>query len=59
MVKTRIKLEHPERFSKPHIIPREKLEAAAAAACAKLKRFAETHDILKFPNTRSINYKYE
>ena len=59
MVKERIKLEHPERFSKPHVIPREKLEDAAKKACAKLKNFAMTHDILKFPNTRSIDYKYE
>ena len=59
MVKTRIKLQNPERFSKPHVIPREKLEEAAKKACAKLKNFAMTHDILKFPNTRSIDYKYE
>ena len=59
MVKNRVVLERPERFSKPHEIPREKLLAAAKAACAKLKHFAETHDILKFPDTRSKDFKYD
>ena len=59
MVKQQITLNNPEKFSKPHVIPREKLEEAAKRACAKLKNFAMTHDILKFPDTRSKNYKYD
>ena len=59
MVTEKIKLLEPERWNKPHVIAKEKLEAAAKAACAKLKKFAETHDILKFPDTRSKNFKYD
>ena len=58
MVKERIKLNNPERFSKPHIIPREKLEEAAKKACAKLKEFALTHSVYGFPGTCSSKYKY-
>ena len=59
MVKNRVVLEKPERWNKPHVIAKEKLLAAAKAACDKLKKFAETHDVLKFPDTRSKNYKYD
>lgn len=59
MVTQSIKLKSPERFALPHSISREKLEAAAMAACSKLKKFAQTHDILKFPDTRSKDFKYD
>ena len=58
MVTERIKLKKPERFSKPHTIPKEKLEAAANTACDKLMRFAKEHGALKFPDVCSIDYKY-
>ena len=57
MVKETIKLERPERFSKPHIIDRAKLEAAAKAACAKLKARVEKEGT-GFPSTCSTDYKY-
>ena len=59
MVKERVVLERPERFSKPHEIPREKLERAARAACDKMKAFAKSHDMLKFPATCSKDFKYD
>ena len=59
MVTERVKLQNPERFAKPHTIPREKLEAAVKKACDKLEAYAKTHDMTKFPGTRSINFKYE
>ena len=59
MVKDKIALNNPERFSQPHTIPKEKLDAAIKAACDKLENFAETHDILKFPDTCSKNFKYD
>ena len=52
-------LTNPERFSKPHTISREKLEAAAKAACDKLKAFATEHGYEGFPGTRTINKRYE
>ncbi len=52
-----IKLEKPERFAGEHIIPREKLEAAAAAACAKLKDRVQREG-LGFCLYRSVDYKY-
>jgi len=58
MVTERIKLEHPERFSKPHTIDRNKLTAAAKAATAKLKAFAEKNGADGFPGTCSKDYKY-
>ncbi len=57
MVKETLKLEKPERFAGEHKIPREKLEAAAKAACAKLKWRAQNEG-LGFPTTRSVDYKY-
>ncbi len=57
MVKETLKLERPERFAGEHKIPREKLEAAAKAACAKLKARVQKEG-LGFPTTRSIDYKY-
>jgi len=57
MVTEQLKLNNPERFSKVHEIPREKLEAAAKAACAKLKANAEKYG-LGFPGTCSKEYKY-
>ena len=52
-----VRLERPERFSKPHIIPKDKLEAAAKAACAKLKARVEK-DGAGFPGTCSVQYSY-
>ena len=57
MVKERLTLDKPERWSKPHTIAREKLEAAAKAACDKLKANTEKYG-LGFPGTCSVNYKY-
>ncbi len=57
MVKNRVTLEHPERWQKPHSIPKEKLEAAAKAACAKLKANTEKYG-MGFPGTCSVDYKY-
>ena len=51
------RLERPERFAKPHVIPREKLLAAAKAACDKLKARVE-RDGADFPSTCSTQYKY-
>jgi unsaturated chondroitin disaccharide hydrolase len=57
MVTEKIKLIEPQRWNKPHTIPREKLEAAAKAACDKLK--AKTlKDGSGFPGTSSKEYKY-
>jgi len=57
MITEKITLSNPERFAKPHVISREKLESAAKAACAKLKAFA-TKNPCAFPGTCSKNYKY-
>ena len=57
MVKETLKLDRPERFSKPHVIDKEKLEAAAKAACAKLKARVEKEG-MGFPSTCSKEYKY-
>ena len=57
MVTQKITLESPERFAEIREIPREKLEAAAKAACAKLKTLAEKYG-LGFPGTCSVDYKY-
>ena len=57
MEKQTLKLENPERFSKPHVIDKEKLWAAAKAACAKLKARVE-RDGIAFPATCSKDYKY-
>ena len=51
-------LNNPERFSKPHTISREKLEAAAKAACDKLKAFAIKNGTEGFPGTCTVNKKY-
>ena len=51
-------LTNPERFSKPHTISREKLEAAAKAACDKLKAFAIKNGPDKFPATCTVDKKY-
>ena len=52
-----IKLEHPERFSHPHVIPKEKLIAAAKAACDKLEARVK-RDGANFPSTCSTEYTY-
>ena len=57
MVKETLTLDRPERFSTPHIIDRAKLEAAAKAACSKLKSRVQKEGI-GFPSTSSVNYKY-
>ena len=57
MVTQKIELNKPERFSKVHEIPREKLEAAAKAACDKLEETAKKYG-LGFPGTCSVDYKY-
>ena len=53
-----LRLERPERFAKPHVIPREKLEAAAKAACDKLKERV-LRDGVDFPATCSVQYSYK
>jgi len=53
-----VKLERPERFSKPHVIPREKLLAAAKAACDKLKERVQ-RDGAEFPATCSVQFSYK
>ena len=58
MVKESIKLNNPERFTKPHSIDRAKLEAAAKAATEKLRALAEKYGDA-FPETRSIEFKYQ
>ena len=57
MVKETLKLDRPERFAKPHVIDKAKLEAAAKAACAKLKARVEKEG-MGFPATCSKDYKY-
>ena len=57
MVTNRLTLNRPERWSKPHVIAKEKLEAAAKAACDKLKANTEKYG-LGFPGTCSVDYKY-
>ena len=57
MKKEKVILNNPERFSKPHTIDRVKLEAAAKAACDKLKARVEKEGI-GFPSTCSKDYKY-
>ena len=58
MVKEQITLERPQRFSTPHVIDRAKLEAAAKAACDKLKARVEKEG-MGFPGTYSKNFKYD
>ena len=58
MITKRIVLERPERFARAHTIPREKLEAAAAAACEKLRGLAEKNGSTVFPGTCSADKKY-
>ena len=57
MVKQEIKLQNPERFSKPHVIPKEKLEKAAKIACDRLAKMAKEHGVA-FPSTCSFDFKY-
>ncbi len=57
MSRKKIALEHPERFSGEHKIPREKLGKAAEAACEKLKARIE-RDGVDFPRNCSFDYKY-
>lgn len=52
------RIERPERFSTPHVIPKEKLLAAAKAACDKLKARVE-QDGVDFPATCSVQYRYK
>ena len=58
MITKRIALERPERCARAHTIPREKLEAAAAAACEKLRGLAEKNGSTVFPGTCSVDKKY-
>ena len=57
MVTQEIKLQNPERFSKPHVIPKEKLEKALKIACERLARMAKEHGVT-FPNAFSTDYRY-
>ena len=57
MVNDNIILKEPERWSKPHVIAKEKLEAAAKAACDKLKKRTLANGPL-FPGTCSKDHKY-
>ena len=58
MITKPIVLERPERFAKAHEISREKLEAAATAACKKLRILAEKNGSTVFPGTCSVDKKY-
>jgi len=57
MVTEKITLNNPERFSKPHVIDRKKLEKAAEKACDKLLANAKRLGF-GFPGTCSVDYKY-
>ncbi len=57
MARKKITLNTPQRFLGEHKIPREKLEKAAKAACAKLKARIE-RDGAGFPRNCSYDYKY-
>lgn len=57
MVTQKITLNNPERFTKPHVIDKAKLEKAAKAACDKLKANTEKYGT-GFPATCSVDYKY-
>ena len=57
MAKETLTLDRPDRLSKSHVIDKAKIEAAAKAACAKLKARVEK-DGIGFPSTCSQNYKY-
>ena len=57
MVTKTLTLDRPERFNKPHVIDRAKLEAAAKAACAKLKARVR-RDGLGFPLSCDDSFKY-
>ena len=58
MITQKIKLQNPEKFSKPHVIPKEKLEKAAKIACERLAKMAKTNGV-KFPSTCSYDFKYK
>ena len=63
MCREKITLNNPERFSGKHVIAREKLEAAAKAATAKLKakalEFMKDGEIgMDFPGNCSVDFKY-
>ena len=58
MVTEKIMLNNPERFTKPHVISKDKLIKAASDATDRLERMAKEHDI-KFPGCSSVNFKYE
>ena len=53
----KISLNNPERFSSPYVIDKTKIEAAARAACDKLKSRVEREGT-GFPGNCSENYKY-
>ncbi len=57
MIDKELKYIVPERFKRPYSIPKEKLEAAAMAACNKLESLAKRNG-LGFPATCSNDYKY-
>ena len=57
MVKQEIKLQNPERFSKPHVIPKEKLEKAVKVACERLAKMGRENSGL-LPAGSSVNFKY-
>ena len=51
------KIDVPSRFKVAYTIDKEKLEAAAATACAKLKSFGESNGAA-FIDTCSVDYQY-
>lgn len=58
MVTEKIVLENPKRFSKPHSIPKSKLESAAQLACDRLANMAKAH-YGQFPHTYSTDFLYQ
>ena len=58
MVTQEIKLLNPERFSKPHVISKEKLTSAISEAADRLEIMGKEHGV-DFPSCWSINYKYD
>ena len=57
-MKRNVKLTHPERFSAPFTIDKDKLTKAAKAACDKLKARV-LRDGPLFPGTCSKNFRYD
>jgi len=58
MITEKITLTNPERFSKPHVIAKDKLVNAVSEAADRLEKMAKEHE-LTFPGNWSVNFKYE